>query len=105
MDSWEKKVTEELKSLRSLWANYKKKYLSPAISLARASSTKEEIDKAVNIEEWVNHIESLFNLAWSDLEDEIEARATGDHVNADIAARRVNEALAMLRVYAARWVK
>jgi hypothetical protein len=103
LDEWEMKVVDELKSLKSLWENYKRKHLTPAIAQARALNTREAIDKAVNMETYVDMIESLFIEAEIELEDEVESRQQGDNVNMVNAAKRVNETLAFLRVYAARW--
>jgi len=103
LDEWEQKVLDELKSLKSLWENYKRKHLTPAIAQARALNTREEIDKAVNMETYIDLIENLFIEAEIELEDEVESRHQGDNVNMVNAAKRVNEALAFLRIYAARW--
>jgi len=103
LDEWETKVLEELKSLKSLWENYKQEYLSPAIAQLRALGTSEAIDEAVELERYNEMVRSLFIEAERELDVEISARQCGDEVNMVISAQRVNEALDMLRVYAKGW--
>jgi hypothetical protein len=103
LDEWEMKVVDELKSLKSLWENFKRKHLAPAIKQARESPASEEIDRAVGMETYSEMIDSLFVEAETELENEIESRLDGDDINMSIAAARVNEALSFLRAYAARW--
>ena len=103
LDEWETKVVDELKSLKSLWENYKQEYLSPAISQLRELGTKEAIDEAVELERYNEMIRSLFIEAESELDVEIQARRCGDEVNMVIAAQRVSEALDILRIYAKGW--
>jgi hypothetical protein len=103
LDEWEMKVLEELKSLKSLWENYKQEYLSPAIAQLRALGTSEAIDEAVELERYNEMVRSLFIEAECELDVEISARQCGDEVNMVISARRVNEALNVLRVYAKGW--
>jgi hypothetical protein len=103
MDEWETKVVDELRSLKSLWEEYKRKYLSPTIAQLRALGTKEAIDEAVELERYNEMIRSLFAEAEGELDVEVHARQHGDEVNMVIAAQRVSEALDMLRVYAKGW--
>jgi hypothetical protein len=99
LDGWEEKVERELDDMRALWIVY-------AASLhdeAKKLRGERALDEAVDIETYIEHVEMLFIEARSELENEIQARLSGDSINMSIAARRVNEALSMLRAYAARW--
>jgi hypothetical protein len=98
LDEWEQKVQRELDDMRALWIVY-------AASLHEAKKLRGEraLDEAMDIETYIEHVEMLFIEARSELESEIQARLSGDSINMSIAARRVNEALSMLRAYAARW--
>ena len=100
---WERKVREELEELRALWEAYKERELLPVVREAREMGTKEALDEAVNIEVHIEGIEALFAEVEAELEAEISATEQGDDFNAVIAAKRVMEALEMLRVYARRW--
>jgi hypothetical protein len=103
LDGWERKVKEELSDLKALWELYKQEYLSPAITRLRGQGTGEAVKEAVELERYDEMIWSLFIEAETELEHEIRARQEGEDVNMAIAARRVNEALDMLRVYAKGW--
>jgi hypothetical protein len=103
LDEWEQKVKEELGGLKALWELYKREYLSPAIARLRGQGTGEALDEAVELERYGEMVWSLFIEAETELEHEISARQKGEEVNMAIAARRVNEALGMLRVYAKGW--
>jgi hypothetical protein len=103
LDEWETKVVDELKSLKSLWENYKREYLSPAISQLREMGTKGAIDEAVELERYNEMVRSLFIEVERELDVEIRARQRGDEVNMVIAAQRVSEALDVLKVYAKEW--
>lgn len=102
LDEWEQKVERELDDLRALWTVYAASLHDEAKKL-RGEASKRALDKAVNIETYIEHVDMLFVEAHSELENEIEARQLGDSINMAIAASRVNEALSMLRTYAARW--
>jgi hypothetical protein len=103
LDEWEQKVLDELRSLKSLWENYKQEYLSPAISQLRRLGTREAIDEAVELERYNEMIRTLFIEAESELDAEVQARRRGDEVNMVIAAQRASETLDVLRIYAKGW--
>jgi len=103
MSEWERKVREELEELRALWETYKERELLPVVREARSRGTKEALDDAVNVEVYIEGVETLFAEAEEELGAEIRAQSRGDDFNAVIAAQRVAEALEMLRVYAKGW--
>jgi TRAP-type C4-dicarboxylate transport system substrate-binding protein len=102
LDEWEQKVLDELDGLKALWEEYARHLWNEAKKL-REENKKETIDAAVCIEDFIDHIEMLFIEARAELENEIEDRLQGDTINMEIAARRVNEALGMLRANAKEW--
>jgi hypothetical protein len=102
LDEWEQKVEEELRNLKALWDVYAAHLYDEAKKL-RAENREEAIDKAVNIETFIDMIDSLFIEARSELENEVSARIENDDVNTVISAQRVGECLDMLRTYAKEW--
>jgi hypothetical protein len=102
LDEWETKVLDELESLKALWDIYAAALWEEAKKL-RAENRRETITKAVSIETFIEHVDMLFIEVSMELQNEVEDRLQGDEINIINAAKRVNETLSTLRVYAKEW--
>jgi hypothetical protein len=102
LDAWERERLEELRQLRERWRKRARALLEEARA-ARASGSKDGIAHAVELERYVEMINTLFDNAEAKLYAAARARIRGEAWNEAIAEEEAATDLAMLRSYAREW--
>ncbi|MCC6050755.1 MAG: hypothetical protein LM580_08605 [Thermofilum sp.] len=100
LDEWERERLEELRQLRERWRKRARELLEEAAA-ARASG--REIERAVELEQYVEMINVLFDNAEAKIYAAARARQRGEDWNEVIAAKEAATDIEMLRIYAKDW--
>jgi hypothetical protein len=102
LDEWERERLEELRQLRERWRKRARELLEEAAA-ARASGRESEIERAVELEQYVEMINVLFKNAEAKIYAAARARQRGEDWNEVIAAKEAATDIEMLRIYAKDW--